>query len=137
LLERAKLVVEPAGAAAVAALLDQTVVDRLRGPVVVLLSGGNVDPLLLLRVIRHGMSAAGRYLQFRVRVPDSPGSLAGLLALLAEESANVLEVEHVRTGVRMSVDEVEIGLRLETRGPEHCDQVLNALRAKGYPLLFG
>jgi threonine ammonia-lyase medium form len=136
LLERAKLVVEPAGAAGVAALLDDALVSALRPPVVVVLSGGNIDPLLMMRVIRHGMSAAGRYLQFRLRVPDRPGSLAGLLALLAGVRANVLEVEHVRTSPRLSVDEVEIGLRLETQGRDHCEQVLAALRSAGYPLLF-
>ncbi|HEX2808333.1 MAG TPA: threonine ammonia-lyase [Kineosporiaceae bacterium] len=136
LLERAKLVVEPAGAVGVAALLDDALVSALRPPVVAVLSGGNIDPLLMMRVIRHGMSSAGRYLQFRLRVPDRPGSLAGLLALLADVRANVLEVEHVRTGPRLSVDEVEIGLRMETQGRDHCEQVLAALRTAGYPLLF-
>jgi threonine dehydratase len=134
LLERAKLVVEPAGAAGVAALLDEP--TAFEPPVVAVLSGGNIDPLLMLRVIRHGMAAAGRYLSFRLRVPDRPGSLAALLAVLAETDANVLEVEHVRTGAALSVDEVEIGLQLETKGPEHCDQVLACLRDAGYPLSF-
>lgn len=135
LLERAKLVVEPAGAAAVAALLD-----RPRGfepPVVAVLSGGNIDPVLLLRVIQHGMAAAGRYLSFRLRIPDQPGSLAGLLALLAEQGANVLDVEHQRTGPRLHLGEVEVAVSVETRGTEHCDQVLTALRRTGYPLIFG
>jgi len=134
LLERAKLVVEPAGAVGVAALLDGSFARSLRPPVVAVLSGGNIDPILQMRVIRHGMAAAGRYLQFRMRVPDRPGSLASLLGLLAEQRVNVLEVEHARTGPRMSVDEVEIGLRLETQGHDHCDTVLSALRAAGYPL---
>jgi threonine dehydratase len=134
LLERAKLVVEPAGAAGVAALLDPELASSLRPPVVAVLSGGNIDPLLMMRVIRHGMAAAGRYLQVRLRAPDRPGSLATLLALLAGTEANVLEVEHVRTGARLSIDEVEIALRLETRGPDHCRTVLAALRAAGYPL---
>jgi threonine dehydratase len=136
LLERAKLVVEPAGAAAVAHLLS-TAGRHVEGPVVAVLSGGNIDPLLLLRIIRHGMAAAGRYLQFRVRVPDRPGSLAGLLADCASVDANVLEVEHVRTGTTIRVDEVEIGLQLETKGHEHCEDVLRALRSKGYQLKFG
>ena len=136
LLERAKLVVEPAGAAAVAHLLSRQG-HQVTGPVVAVLSGGNIDPLLLLRIIRHGMAAAGRYLQFRVRVPDRPGSLAGLLADCAAVDANVLEVEHVRTGTTIRVDEVEIGLQLETKGHEHCEEVLTALRAKGYQLRFG
>jgi threonine ammonia-lyase medium form len=135
LLERAKMVVEPAGAAGVASLMTEP--QAFEPPVVAVLSGGNIDPLLMLRVIRHGMSSARRYLSFRLRVPDRPGSLAGLLAVLAETDANVLEVEHVRTGATLSVGEVEIGLQLETKGPEHCDQVLATLRAKGYPLIFG
>jgi threonine dehydratase len=101
-------------------------------PVVVVLSGGNIDPLLMLRVLRHGMAAAGRYLSVRVRVPDNPGSLAALLAVLAGTDGNVLEVEHVRTGASLSVDEVELGVQLETKGPEHCAQVVGTLRDAGY-----
>jgi threonine dehydratase len=134
LVERAKLVVEPAGAAGVAALLAAP--TSFEPPVVAVLSGGNIDPLLLLRVLRHGMAAAGRYLQFRLRVPDRPGSLARLLHVLAESDANVIEVEHVRTGVQLHVDEVEIGLQLETKGREHSEAVLATLRETGYPLTF-
>jgi threonine dehydratase len=136
-LERAKLVVEPAGAAAVAHLLDRAGHQHVDGPVVAVLSGGNIDPLLLLRIIRHGMAAAGRYLQFRVRVSDRPGHLARLLADCAAVDANVLEVEHIRTGTTITVDEVEIGLQLETRGKQHCEEVLRTLRGKGYQLKFG
>ncbi|MGZ4636882.1 threonine ammonia-lyase [Oryzihumus sp.] len=135
-LERAKLVVEPAGAAAVARLLTAGQ-GSCDGPVVAVLSGGNIDPLLLLRIIRHGMSAAGRYLQFRLRVPDRPGSLAALLADLAAVDANVLEIEHVRMGATLHVDEVEIALQLETKGQAHCEEVLRTLRGKGYKLNFG
>ena len=103
-----------------------------RPPVVAVLSGGNIDPLLLLRILRHGMAAAGRYLQFRVRVSDRPGHLAKLLADCAAVDANVLEVEHIRTGTTITVDEVEIGLQLETRGKQHCEDVLRTLRSKGY-----
>jgi threonine dehydratase len=136
-LERAKLVVEPAGAAAVAHLMNRAGQHDLDGPVVAVLSGGNIDPVLLLRIIRHGMAAAGRYLQFRVRVPDRPGNLARLLADCGDVDANVLEVEHIRTGTTITVDEVEIGLQLETRGEQHCEQVLRTLRSKGYALKFG
>ncbi|MGA8978765.1 MAG: threonine ammonia-lyase [Pedococcus sp.] len=135
-LERAKLVVEPAGAAAVAHLLGRAG-QPIEGPVVAVLSGGNIDPLLLLRIIRHGMAAAGRYLQFRVRISDRPGHLARLLADCAAVDANVLEVEHIRTGTTITVDEVEIGLQLETRGKHHCEEVLRTLRGKGYQLKFG
>jgi threonine dehydratase len=140
LLERAKLVVEPAGASAVGWLLENAEApdpagQAVEGPVVAVLSGGNIDPLLMLRIIRHGMVAAGRYLQFAVRVPDTPGSLAGILADCAGVDANILEVEHIRTGPQINVDEVEIALRLETRGPEHCVRVLDAMRAKGYTVI--
>ena len=107
-LERAKLVVEPAGVAAVAALLEDP--RRFEPPVVAVLSGGNVDPVLLLRVIQHGMIAAGRYLSFRVRIGDRPGELARLLRLLAELGANVVNVEHLRTTSRLTLGEVEVAL---------------------------
>jgi len=136
LLERAKLLVEPAGAAAVARLLDagKGVHD---GPVVAVLSGGNIDPLLLLRIIRHGLAVAGRYLQLRVRVPDRPGSLAALLADLADADANVLDIAHSRTGATLPVNEVEIAVQLEAKGTAHCQEVLSALRDKGYSPTFG
>jgi threonine dehydratase len=133
-LERAKLVVEPAGAAAVAAIMDDP--TAFESPVVAVLSGGNIDPVLLLRVLRHGMAAAGRYLSFRLRIPDRPGELAKLLNELAASGANVLDVEHVRTGPKLHLDEVEVALQLETRGPEHCIAVLDRLRDAGYPLIF-
>ncbi len=135
LLERAKLVVEPAGAAGVAALLADP--RSFEPPVVAVLSGGNVDPLLMMRVIRHGMAAAGRYLQFRVVTTDRPGSLAALLRILADTDANVLEVEHSRTGPALGVNEVEIGLQIETQGPDHCKQVLHTLSEAGYQLKLG
>lgn len=130
LLERAKLVVEPAGAAAVAALLDHP--DRFATPAVAVLSGGNVDPLLLMRVIRHGMAAAGRYLHFWVRIPDLPGGLARLLKELAEGEANVLDVVHERTAAHLHLDEVEVALQVETRDTAHADRVLTRLRERGY-----
>jgi threonine dehydratase len=129
-LERSKLVVEPAGAAGLAAVLDDPA--SFEPPVVVVVSGGNVDPLLLLRVIRHGLAAGGRYTTLRVRVPDRPGSLAGLLAALAEADANVVEVEHARIDPRLSLNEVEIEVQVETRGLAHRDEVLAALGRAGY-----
>ena len=132
LVERAKLVVEPAGAAAAAAVVaDPTAFEP---PVVVVLSGGNIDPLLLLRVLRHGMAAAGRYLALSVRIPDTPGSLARLLTLLGETDANVVEVEHVRTQPQLRLDEVEVALQMETRGPVHAAEVTQRLREAGYRL---
>ncbi|HET6294520.1 MAG TPA: threonine ammonia-lyase [Kribbella sp.] len=129
-LERAKLVVEPAGAAAVAAVLDEP--QRFKPPVVVVLSGGNIDPLLLMRVIRHGMAAAGRYLSLRVRIPDTPGGLATLLARLAEVDANIIEVLHERISETLNLDEVEVALQLETRGEDHRARVLASLISNGY-----
>jgi len=129
-LERAKLVVEPAGVAAVAAVLaDPT---AFRPPVVAVVSGGNIDPVLLIKVVQHGMAAAGRYLSLRLVVPDRPGSLARVLRELAAVGANVLEVEHERTATRLDVGEVEIFVVLETRGPEHADEVAAALNRAGY-----
>ena len=119
--------------AAVAALLDNP--SAFEPPVVAVLSGGNVDPLLMLRVLRHGMAAAGRYLAVRVRVSDRPGNLAKLLAAVGEVDANVLEVEHVRTEPRLAIDEVEVALQLETQGPEHCLAVLAHLRDRGYAFM--
>jgi threonine dehydratase len=135
-LERAKQVVEPAGAAGVAAVLEHAP-DLFTPPVVVVLSGGNIDPLLLSKLLRHGLSATGRYLAFRCRLPDHPGSLAKLLADLAGLGANVLEVGHDRLGPRLHVDEVEVVLQVETRGPEHCAEVIGELRSAGYTLAFG
>ena len=129
-LERAKLVVEPAGAAAVAAMLDHP--TTYETPAVVVLSGGNVDPLLLMRIIRHGLAAAGRYLYFRARIPDVPGGLARLLNELAGVEANVLDVVHERTSASLHVDEVEVQLQVETRGVEHAERVLTHVRGCGY-----
>ncbi|MFF6906082.1 threonine ammonia-lyase [Streptomyces sp. NPDC012389] len=132
-LERAKLVVEPAGASPVAALLSDP--EAFRGPVVAVLSGGNVDPLLMQRVLRHGMSAAGRYLSLRLRLTDRPGALATLLAALTVADANVLDIGHVRTDPRLGLTEVEVDLHLETKGPRHCEEVEAVLRAEGYRVI--
>jgi threonine dehydratase len=99
---------------------------------VAVLSGGNIDPLLLLRVIEHGMAAAGRYLELRLRLPDRPGSLAALLAVLAGTDANVLEVQHVRASPGTVVGEAEVAVRLETQGAQHRERVLAVLGAEGY-----
>jgi threonine dehydratase len=129
-LERAKQVVEPAGAAAVAAILDDPA--RFDTPTVAVLSGGNIDPLLLGKVIQHGMAAAGRYLNLRLRVPDRPGGLARLLSDIGDAGANVVEVSHARIDADLSLDDVEVHLQLETRGPAHAEAVTSQLRAHGY-----
>jgi threonine dehydratase len=130
LLERNKLVVEPAGAVGVAALLEM--VEKLEPPIVAVLSGGNVDPLLLLRLIRHGLSSAGRFLSLRLRVPDRPGSLAQLLSEIAATDANVVDVEHGRMAPNLTIGEVEVGLTVETRGPSHAAAVLKRLHDAKY-----
>ncbi|QIG46052.1 threonine ammonia-lyase [Nocardioides anomalus] len=133
LVERAKMVVEPAGAAAVAALLDAP--HDFPGPVVAVLSGGNIDPLLLGKVIQHGMAAAGRYLGLHVTIPDSPGGLANLLMEIGAAGANVLEVAHERISPDLSLDEVEVQVQLETRGQQHAEALIARLRERGYRVI--
>jgi threonine dehydratase len=130
LLERTKLVVEGAGAVGVAALLAGRVDGD--GPVLVLLSGGNIDATLLMSVTRHGLSAAGRYLVVRTRVPDRPGQLFKLLSLVAEARMNVIGVEHRREGLDIGVTETGIELTLGTRDEEHCEMLLETMRSWGY-----
>jgi threonine dehydratase len=132
-LERAKLVVEPAGVAGVAALMEQP--DRFATPVVAVLSGGNIDPLVLLHVIQHGMAAAARYLTLGVRLGDAPGALAGLLTLVAEHGGNVLDVAHTRTSVALGLGEVDVHLSMETRGPQHCAELVAAIQAAGHAVV--
>jgi threonine dehydratase len=128
-LERAKLVIEPAGAAAVAALLAPP--TPFPGPICAVLSGGNTDPLLLMHVMHHGLSAAGRFLALRVTVPDRPGELATLLGRVSGLGANVVDVSHSRIG-GLALGDVVVQLSLETRGHEHCHEVLADLDAAGY-----
>jgi threonine dehydratase len=130
LLERAKLVVEPAGAVAVAAILAGKVVAD--GPTVAILSGGNIDPLLMQRVISHGLAASERYLKLKIMLPDRPGQLARTAELLAEANANVVEVLHTRHGRGLQISQVELDVSVETRGPEHRRQVIETLRSAGY-----
>jgi threonine dehydratase len=128
--ERMKLVLEPAGAAGVAA--GMLGLGDLKPPVVVVLSGGNIDPLLLLGVIRFGLSASGRYFAFRTRIPDQPGALHRLLGLLADLGANIVGVEHHREGVRADLGDVEVALQIETKGLEHIQELMTQLNAAGY-----
>ena len=130
LLERAKMVVEPAGAAATAAVMSWP--KKFEAPVAVVLSGGNVDSLLLLRIIRHGMAASGRYMTVKVRVPDSPGNLAQVLTAVQQAHANIVEVDHNRMDPSLGVDEVEIDIQVETRGREHAMEVMESLNRQGF-----
>jgi len=129
-LERIKLVVEPAGVAAVAAVLDHP--GEFPGPLCAVLSGGNLDPLLMMHVIQHGLRSAGRFLALRVTVPDRPGELAGLLTRVGQLGANVVDVSHARVGGSLALGDVLVAVNLETRGPEHCEQLVADLGAAGY-----
>lgn len=133
LLERAKLVVEPSGAAGVAAILAGA--TELEAPVMVVLSGGNIDPLVMQHLVTSGLTAEGRYATVRTRVPDRPGELHRLLGLVAELRANVVTVEHHRFGRRLKLGQVEVLLELETRGPDHIERLLAALEGHGYAVL--
>ena len=130
LLERAKLVVEGAGAVGVAALLAGKVGGS--GPVAIVLSGGNIDPTLLISIMRHGLTLGGRYLVIRTRIPDRPGELVKLLSLIAEARGNVVSVEHHREGMDIPVAETEVELTLITRDQEHCTLLLEQMRSWGY-----
>ncbi|WP_295780360.1 threonine ammonia-lyase [uncultured Microbacterium sp.] len=130
LLERAKQVVEPAGAVGVAAILAGKV--KASGPTVTILSGGNIDPLLLQRVVAHGLSASGRYMSLRIPLPDRPGQLARVSELLAQVGANVIEVLHTRHGQGLQISEVILQLSVETRGAEHRALVIKTLEDAGF-----
>ncbi|WP_354530014.1 threonine ammonia-lyase [Nakamurella sp. UYEF19] len=132
-LERAKLVVEPAGAASIAAIMAHP--ERFRPPVVAVLSGGNIDPLVLLHVTQHGLVAAGRFLSLRIEISDRPGSLARLLALVGKLGASVVDVEQSRLGSTLALGDVQVDLRLECRGAEHRDELLESLAGADYRVL--
>ena len=130
LLERAKLVVEPAGAAAVAAIMTGQVKDA--GVTVAVLSGGNIDPLVMERVISRGLAVSDRYLKLRLMLPDRPGQLARIAELISEANANVVEVLHTRNSRNALFGDVELELSIETRGAEHVQRVLGHLIEAGY-----
>ena len=134
-LERAKLLAEPAGVVGVAALLSGRLRERFPeglGTTVAILSGGNIDPLMLERVVSHGLAASERYLKLRIPLPDRPGQLARTAELVASVNANVVEVQHTRHGTGLQIGAVELELHIETRGPDHAEQVLSRLREAGY-----
>ncbi|MGN8050992.1 threonine ammonia-lyase [Curtobacterium sp. 22159] len=130
LLERAKLVVEPAGAVGVAAIMSGAVRDT--GRTVVLLSGGNIDPLMMERVITRGLVAASRYIGIRIMLPDRPGQLARVSQVISDAGANVVEVLHTRHGQGLVINEVALDLSIEARGPEHAQEVIHRLREVGF-----
>ena len=132
LLERSKLLVEGAGAVGVAALLGGKIGGS--GSVCALLSGGNIDPTLLISVMRHGLTVAGRYLVLRSRLPDRPGELIRFLEVVADMRANIVAIEHRREGVALEVADTGIELTVVTRNEEHCLRLIAALEAHGYPV---
>ena len=132
-LERSKLQVEAGGIAAVAAILDDP--DSFDGPVVASLSGGNIDPLLLSRVMRTGLATSGRFLMVQVRLTDQPGSLAKLLACVAELGTNIIQTSHTRMNPALAISEVDVELELETRGFEHREQILAQIVAQGFEIV--
>lgn len=129
-LEKSKLVVEPAGVVGIAALLAGRI--KVRGKTVVVLSGGNIDPLLMQRVIENGLAASNRYTTISVMLPDRPGQLVQIASAIAKAQGNVVEVLHTRHGKGLEISEVEISLSIETRGRSHRDQVLQTLRDEGF-----
>lgn len=130
LLERAKQVVEPAGAVGVAAILAGKI--HASGPTITVLSGGNIDPLLLQRVVAHGLAASGRYMTLQIPLPDRPGQLARVSHLLSQAGANVIEVLHTRHGQGLQISEVILQLSVETRGEEHRAHVIAMLEGAGF-----
>lgn len=134
LMERNKLVVEPAGSVSVAALMSGTLKEKYGdlGTTVCLLSGGNIDPMLMLKVIQRGLSAAGRYMTIKLMLNDRPGELTTISRIISECDANVTGVDHTRVGGALSMGDVSITIDMETKGVEHCKQVIAALEAEGY-----
>jgi threonine dehydratase len=132
LAERTKFVVEGAGAVGIAAILGGLAGGS--GPVLALLSGGNIDASLMVQVMRRGLALSGRYLVVRTRVIDRPGELARLLDLLAGERVNVVEVEHQREAAGVPIGHTGVELTLLTRNPQHCEQLLEQMRGWGYPV---
>jgi threonine dehydratase len=129
LLERAKQVVEPAGAVGVAALISGAI--KLKGNTVAILSGGNIDPMLLQKVIQHGLSASERFINISVMLPDRPGQLVATAQAIAAAGGNVIEVLHTRHGNAFQISAVELNVSIETGGHEHSLKVLKALKEAG------
>ncbi|HCN40690.1 threonine ammonia-lyase [Rothia sp. (in: high G+C Gram-positive bacteria)] len=134
LLERNKLVVEPAGSVPVAALMSGSLTEKYGdlGTTVCLLSGGNIDPMLMLKVIQRGLSAAGRFMTIKLMLTDRPGELTSISRIISEHDANVTGVDHTRLGGALSMGDVSITIDMETKGAEHCKEVIAALEAEGY-----
>jgi threonine dehydratase len=133
LLEQKRIIAEGAGAVALAALMKQR--RALRGPVCLMITGGNIDVTLIERIIDRGLVRTGRLLRFSVRLPDRPGALAGLSVLVGELGANILHIVHDRLSSGLPITQSRVDLSLETRGREHSRRILARLKQSGYPLL--
>src|SRR5207249_175664 len=131
LLEREKTVAEGAGAAGVAAMLQQRTALRVKKTAVII-SGGNIDVMLLAHIIERGLVKDGRLVRFRVTLPDHPGSLERLTHLIGELRANIVQVLHDRTYFGVHLGESTVDVTMETRGPEHVGELETALKAAGY-----
>jgi threonine dehydratase len=131
LMERAKTVAEPAGAVALAALLSGAVNLNGRSSCAVV-SGGNVDPNLMDRLLQFGLGAAGRHLRLRTELTDRPGALVGVSTIIANAGANIFEVVHHRVGASHSVNVVDLELTLEVRDRAHGEALIQSLRDAGY-----
>jgi threonine dehydratase len=131
LLEKAKVLVEGAGAVGLAALLNNRI-EAPAGRTVCLLSGGNIDVKTIATVVDRGLLAAGRFLRLTVELGDTPGSLARLTADVAEVNANIHLISHDRRSHRLALGRTEVRLELETRGYDHIERVVEHLRGKGY-----
>lgn len=127
ILERSKILVEAAGAVGVAALLEKLVPDDAPEPICIVLSGGNIDLMFLGKAVDHGLEASGRFAKFKVLVPDQPGSLAGVLDIIAELRGNVVQVDHHREGWGVPFGKVEIEISVETRDPDHAARLAEEL----------
>ncbi|NNF26719.1 MAG: pyridoxal-phosphate dependent enzyme, partial [Gemmatimonadetes bacterium] len=131
-LEREKIVVEGGGAVGAAAILAGLVPFEADEEVVVVISGGNIDVNIIARIIEAGLWRDGRVVQFRVTVRDRPGYLNELTEVVASQGANVLDIEHRRAFGDISVGDVEIAIKAETRGREHVSEIVNRLRELGH-----
>ncbi len=127
ILDRSKIVVEPAGAVGVAALMEKLLPDDAPDPICIVLSGGNIDLMLLGKAVRHGLEASGRFAKYRVLVPDQPGNLASVLQVIAGEGGNVLLVEHHREGFGLPFGRVEIEISVETKDADHAARISASL----------
>ena len=134
LLERSKLLVEGAGAVGVAALTAGVVEPAATGTTVAILSGGNIDLALLAALATRAETAAGRRVRLFTRLRDQPGGLAALLAAIAEQNANLIQIEHVRDGIDLAVRETGVELTLETQGADHAEALVDQLTGQGYPV---